>query len=99
MIQQKFANVDTVTLDGLANTKINAKDQNHDVSIMGTVPTVELAIVRIISTGLFAKIKTHVSACLVKRIKLVFFTRIPRKNIAVKTRIAHLTILQYILFY
>ena len=89
MILEKFANVDTVTLDGLASTKINAKNQNHDVSIMGTVPIMELAIAPIISLGLFAKIKMHVSACLVKRIKRVFYTRIPQRNIAVKTLIAH----------
>jgi len=85
-----------VTLDGHANTEKIAKNRNRGVSTMGTVPiVVEFAIVPIISMELFAKIKTRVSACLVKRIKLVFYTRIQRKNIAVKTRIEQLKALQY----
>ena len=48
-----------VILDGHANTKTIVKNRNRDVSIMGTVPIVDVfAIVPIISMGRFAKIKS-----------------------------------------
>ena len=79
-----------VILDGHASTKTIVKNRNRDVSIMGTVPIVDVfAIVPIISMGLFAKIKTHVSVCLVEKIKPACYTRILQINIAAKTRKAH----------
>jgi len=95
----KFANADTVTLDGHANRKTIVKNRNQDVSITATVLKVaSFAIAPIIFMGLFANIKPPVLAGPVKRTKLVSYTKIQRTNIAVKTLRAPLTILQYIPF-
>ena len=86
-------------LDGHANSRTIAKNLNPDVSTMGTAQIVDVfVIVHIISMALFAKIKMPVSACHVKRIKRVFYTRIPQKDIAVKTQITHSLTLSFTLF-
>lgn len=99
MIQEKFANVGMDILDGHANSRTIVKNLNPDVSTMGTAQIVVVfVIVLIISMVLFAKIKMPVSACHVKRIRHVFYTRIRQKDIAVKTQITHATTMSFTLF-
>ena len=86
-------------LDGHANSRTIAKNLNPNASTMETAQIVEdFVIVLIISMVLFAKAKMPVSACHVKRIKRVFYTRIRQKDIAVKTQITHSTTVSFSLF-